>query len=141
MKTTTQILPGIKSIGWVDSGHLQRRVDLRSICRMSVFILSDIHPIPFFDDPSCIRKSVKQGNGYEETATLKFKTNLKLPRGIRPAFVVTDVNGNSFLIGSREHALTISESEFNCGTPSGNAAGYSYEISHVSIKTMVPCIV
>lgn len=141
MKTTTQILPGIKSIGWVDSRHLQRRVDLRSICRMSVPVITQINQIPFFGDPSCVCKSVKEGAGYQETATLKFNTDIKLPRGIRPAFVVTDVKGDSFLIGAREHALAIAECEYNCGTPSGDEAGYSYEIKHVAIKTMVPCIV
>lgn len=139
MRTSTQILPGIKSIGWIDCRHLPRRVDLSAICGMAVPILTDIHPIPFFDEPTCECKTKKDGAGYEDTATLKFLTDKKLPFGALLGFVVTDVNDNSFLIGSLEAPRPQVEYEQRTGIPSGDAAGYSYEIKHVSIKSMVPC--
>ena len=55
--------------------------------------------------------------------------------------VVTDVNGNSFLIGSLEAPRPTVECELRTGVPSGDPAGYAYEIKHVSIKSMVPCII
>lgn len=141
MKTSTQILPGIKAIGWLDCRHLPRRVDLSGICGMPVAILTDIHPIPFFDEPTCECKTKKDGGGYEDTATLKFLTDRKLPRGAAFGFVVTDVNDNSFLIGSLESPCPLVECEQRTGLPSGDAAGFSYEIKHVSIKSMVPCVI
>lgn len=141
MRTTTQILPGIKAIGWVDCRHLPRRVDLSAICGMTVAVLTDVHPIPFFDEPTCECKTKKDGAGYEDTATLKFLTSQKLPRSASLGFVVTDVNGQSYLIGSLEAPQPQVECNQHTGIPSGDAAGYEYEIKHVSIKSMVPCVI
>ena len=141
MRTTTQILPGIKAIGWVDCRHLPRRVDLSAICGMTVAVLTDIHPIPFFDEPTCECQTKKDGAGYQDTATLKFLTSEKLPRSATLGFVVTDVNGQSYLIGSLEAPQPQVECNQQTGIPSGDAAGYAYEIKHVSIKSMVPCVI
>lgn len=141
MRTSTQILPGIKAIGWVDCRHLPRRVDLSAICGMSVAVLTDIHPIEFFGEPQCECKTKKDGAGYEDTATLKFLTSQKLPRSASLGFVVTDVNGKSFLIGSLEAPHPQVECNQQTGIPSGDAAGYEYEIRHVAIKSMVPCLI
>ena len=141
MRTSIQILPGIKAIGWVDCRRLPTNVALSAICGMQVVILTDIHPIAFFDEPTCECKTKKDGGGYEDTATLKFLTSEKLPRSATLGFVVTDVNGNSFLLGSLEHPHPIVDCEQRTGIPSGDAAGYSYEIKHVAIKSMVPCVI
>lgn len=141
MRTSTQILPGIKAIGWVDCRHLQRRVDLTAICGVPVPVLTDIHPIDFFDEPTCECQHKKDGAGYQDTATLKFLTDKELPRSATLGFVVTDVNGNSFLIGSLEAPLPQVECNRRTGVPSGDAAGFEYEVKHVSIKTMVPCVI
>ena len=141
MRTSTQILPGIKAIGWLDCRALPKRVDLSAICGMPVAILTDIHPIPFFDEPTCECKTKKDGGRYEDTATLKFLTSEQLPRSAALGFVVTDVNDKSYLLGSLEHPHPIVDCEQRTGIPSGDAAGYSYEIKHVSIKSMVPCVI
>ena len=141
MRTSIQILPGIKTIGWVDCRRLPANVALSAICGMQVVVLTDIHPIVFFDEPTCECKTKKDCAGYEDTATLKFLTDKELPRNPCLGFVVTDVNGNSYLIGSREHPLPIVEPTRQTGIPSGDAAGYVYEIKHVSIKGMVPCVI
>ncbi len=141
MKTSIQILPGIKSIGWVDCRCLPRRVDLSGICRMPVAILTDIHPIDFLDEPTCECKTEKENGGYKDTATLSFLTGKKLPVGASFGLVVTDVNDNSYLIGSLESPHPVVGCVQRTGTPSGESAGFQYEITHVSIKSMVPCII
>lgn len=141
MRCSTQILPGVKAIGWLDCRHLPRRVDLSAICGMTVAVLTDIHPIPFFDEPTCECKTTKDGAGYKDTVTLKFSTGARLPFGAALGFVVTDVNDKSYLIGSLEHPLPMVECEQHTGIPSGDAAGYAYEINHISIKSMVPCVI
>ena len=141
MRTSKQILPGIKFIGWVDCRNLPDRVALSAICNMQIAVLTTIHPIPFFDSPECECVTKKDGAGYEDTATLKFSTGKQLPNFNFFAFVVTDVNDRSFLIGSKEPPFAIVEVNHKAGTPSGEAAGYDYEITHVAIKSMVPCII
>jgi hypothetical protein len=108
---------------------------------MQVAVLTDVHPISFFDEPTCEYQTKKDGAGYEDTATLKFLTSEILPRSAVLGFVVTDVNNQSYLIGSLEHPHPIVECQQQTGIPSGDAAGYAYEIKHVSIKSMVPCII
>ena len=141
MKTSTQVLPGITFIGWLDSRKLPDHVALSGICGMAVAVLTDIHKVPFFDDPQCECTTKKDGAGYQDTATLKFLSDLQIPNNGFLAFVVTDVTGKSFLIGSKEPPLVIVEKTRQAGTPSGDPAGFSYEISHVSIKSMVPCVI
>ncbi len=141
MKTSTQILPGVKAIGWVDCRHLPKRVDLAGICGMPVAILTTIHPVEFFDEPQCECQTKKDGAGYEDTATLKFLTGAELPRSTNLGFVVTDVNDKSYLIGSKERPVPIPEKTHRLGLPDGDAAGFLYEVKHISIKSMVPCLI
>lgn len=141
MKTSTQILPGIKAIGWIDCRHLPRRVDIMAICGMTVAILTDIHQIPFFGEPTCECKTTREGAGSQDTATLKFLTDKELPHGTCLGFVVTDVNDKYRLIGSLEAPYPTIECGRKTGIPSGDAAGYEYEIKHVAIKAMVPCLI
>ncbi len=139
MKSSIQILPGIKAVGWVDCRHLPQRVDLTGICRMPLPILTDIHPIDFFGDVDCSCKSQKNCAGYEDTAILKFLAAEELPHGVLLGFVVTDVNDRSYLIGSKETPHPQIEFEHRKGSPSGDAAGVYYEIKHVALKSLIPC--
>lgn len=140
MKTTTQILPGIIFIGWVDCRNLPCRVDLSAICRITVPVLTDVHPMDFFGEPECQRQTRKEGAGYEDTATLKFLSDTELPANGCVGFVITDANGISYLIGSREHPRPIVEMTRRTGSPSSDSAGILYDIKHVALRTPVQCI-
>lgn len=141
MRTSKQILPGIKFIGWLDCRNLPDRVFLSAICGMTVAVLTDIHEIKFFDEPQCECVSKKDGAGYEDTATLKFLAGKEIPRSNFLAFVVTDSNDNSYLIGSKEKPFAVAQATHRTGVPSGDGAGFAYEITHVSIKSLVPCVI
>ena len=140
MRTNLQILPGIKFIGWIDCLKLPKRVDLSAICGMKVSILTEVNQIEFFDDPTCECKTRKDGGGYEDTASLSFVTAKPLPLNSHLGFIVTDVNNNSWLIGAQEAPFPVIECKHQLGTPAGDVAGYAVEVSHVSIKALVPCI-
>lgn len=141
MRSSTQILPGIKAIGWLDCRKLPRRVDLTGICRMPLPILTDIHWLDFFGDADCRCQSKKDGAGYEDSATLKFLASEKIPFGTMAGFVVTDVNDKSYLIGSLEEPRPQVEIERRIGSPSGDAAGFEYNVKHVALKSLIPCVV
>lgn len=140
MKTSTQILPGIKFIGWIECRHLQRRIDLNAICGGVVPVLTNINQIPFFDDPSCECKTSKDCRGYHDTVTLKFSTD-ELIQSRNIAFIVTDAGNNSYIIGTREEPFPVVEYTRKTGSPSGDPAGYKYEIKHTGIKSLVPCVI
>ncbi len=139
MKTSIQILPGIKAIGRLDCRLLPARVDLHGITRNVVGVFTDVYPVEFFDTPECSCTTERENGGYKDTASLKFFCGELLPLHLPLGFVVTDISGRHYLIGAREHPFPQVKVERQCGAPDGDAAGYYYEVTHVSIKSMVPC--
>lgn len=141
MKTSIQILPGVRRIGYVDSRFLPKGVPLHGICNNPVPVLTAINWIPFFGDPDCRCHSEKEGGWYQDTATLKFSTSRYLPVGRTLGFIVEDVNGNTYIIGQQEPPFPKVICDKVLGTPSGDTACLLYDITHVSIKSLVPCII
>lgn len=94
MRTTKQILPGVKEIGWVRCEHLVNDIALRGIAMMPVPILTDIHNVPFFDEPTCECVTENDGGNRTDTAKLKFASEDLLPLKEHLAFVVTAIDGN-----------------------------------------------
>lgn len=139
MKTTRQILPGVKAVHWLDCQHLPQRVDLHGICRMPVAVLTALSAVGLFDDAECVCTTEREGGAYKDTATLKFLTHELLPVHRKLGFVVTSVEGKSFLIGSKEPPFPQIKVEHRCGLPDGDSAGYFYEITHVALKSLVEC--
>jgi hypothetical protein len=140
MKSTTQILPGINAIGFVDCDKLMPDVAMRGICGMDVPILTAITNVDFAGSPTCECTSEKVCGNRSDTATLKFVAAELLPVSKHLGFVVTDINGNSYLIGCREAPFPKVKLTSNLGKPDGDAAGYSYEVTHIAIKTLILCI-
>ena len=138
-KSDSYILPGIKRIGYVNSKHLPRRVDLTAISGLEVPLLTAMVDVNFFDEPTCECKYEQSSGGGMETVSLKFTTGRRLPRSPYIALVVTDVMDRSFLIGSKENPLPVLNATHRIGTPSGDAGGWYYEITHMAIRGLVRC--
>lgn len=141
MKTSTQILPGIRRIGYLKAALLPRAVALHGICGTPVPILTEIVWTDFFDSPDCRCRTEKSGGGYSSTATLKFHSSELIPFCDGLGFVVEDVTGTHYLIGAQEPPLPKIAVEQICGAPDGDGAGFKYDITHTAVRTMVPCIV
>lgn len=135
--------PGIKYIGWLYADKLKANVALDGIVGQPVPILTDIHQIYFCGDVECRSKYTKEGGSYSDTATLKFLSPTLLPfcPDENIAFVVTDQNDDSWLIGSKEPPHALHPCQMQHGWPDGEESGFLYEISHVAHKSMVPCII
>ena len=131
-----QILPGVKAIGWLNCDLLQRRVDLHGVCRSRIPVLTTITPVAFFDDADCRCARSRESGRQAAVATLKFRCATLLPIHLPLGFVVTDQNGKTYLIGSREHPQPVVKVEMGAGACDGDGAGYEYEITHTAIETM-----
>ena len=131
-----QVLPGIRAIGWLNCDLLQRRVDLHGICRARIPVLTAITPIAFFDKAECSCKRSRESGRQSATASLKFRCADLLPIHLPLGFVVTDQQGKTFLIGSREHPQPVVKVEMRSGSPDGDGAGYEYEVSHTALETL-----
>lgn len=138
MKTNIQILPGIKHVFWLDARCLPPMVAMQSKSQLEISILTDLHHIPIFDDAECQLASEKENKGRQDTATLKFNCGSLVPDNNFLAFVFYDNNGHPYLIGSKERPVSVKWS-YRTANPTGEPAGFEYEIKHVDHKSMLPC--
>lgn len=141
MDSPTQILPGVKSIGWLDCRHLHRSTGLLFKCFGELVAVSTtVHRIGWFADASCRCDASSDGGKRSEKATLVFSTDEALPDGVPLGFVVEAPDGSMFLIGSREPPLPVVSVTRTTGSANGGRAGFSYEITHLALQAMLPCL-
>lgn len=133
-----QILPGIKHVFWLDARNLPPMVALLSKGQLEISILTDLHHIQIFGDAECEHSSEKLNKGSQDTATLKFSCGSLVPDNNFLAFVFYDNNGRPYLLGSKERPVSV-RYNYKTSSPSGERAGYEYEIKHIDIKSMLPC--
>jgi len=135
-----QSLPGIQAIGYVPSERLQREIMYKYLAGVSVGIFTDVTPIAFVGVPTCETVSTYNNNGRVEQTTLRFATLDDVPLYRHIAFVVTDCNGQSYLIGQHEKPRPIIKESGHTGTPTGDPAVRTYEVTLYAQKSLIPCI-
>lgn len=135
-----QSLPGIRSIGFVPAENLPREIMLKHLAGIPVGIFADITPISFIGVPTCEAASSYSKNGRVEQVTLRFRTLDELPVYRHIAFVLTDSNGQSYVIGQHERPRPIVKISQVTGTPDGEPAGCSVEVILYAQKALIPCI-
>ena len=135
----TQSLPGIKFIGYVPSELLQREMMYKHLAGIPVGVFTDISPIAFCGVPTCEAVSTYNKNGRIEQTTLRFKTLDVLPTTRHVAFVVTDCNNQSYIIGQHEKPRPIVKVTRDTGTPNGDPAVATVEITLYAQKSLIPC--
>ena len=135
----SQSLPGIKFIGYVLADNLQREMMNKHLANLPVGIFTDITPIAFCGVPTCEAVSTYNNNGRIEQTTLRFKTLDDLPTYRHVAYVVTDCNNQSYIIGQREKPRPIVKVTRDTGTPNGDPAVLSVEVILYAQKSLIPC--
>ena len=137
----TQSLPGIKFIGHVPSELLQREMMYKHLAGIPVGVFTHITPIAFCGVPTCEAVSTYNKNGRIEQTTLRFKTLDVLPTTRHVAFVVTDCNNQSYIIGQHEKPRPIVKVTRDTGTPNGDPAVATVEITLFAQKSLIPCAI
>ena len=137
----TQSLPGIKFIGYVLADNLPREMMNKHLANLPVGIFTDITPIAFCGVPTCEAVSTYNNNGRIEQTTLRFKTLDDLPTYRHVAYVVTDCNNQSYIIGQREKPRPIVKVTRDTGTPNGDPSVASVEITLYAQKSLIPCTI
>lgn len=138
---TTVSLPGIKSIGYVPTELLQRQIMMKHLAGLPVGLYTTVTPIEFCGAPTCDAVSNYNNNGRIEQTTLRFKTLGTVPTSSHIAFVVTDCNGQSYIIGQREKPRPIVKITRQTGTPSGDSAVQEVEVTLYAQKSLIPCTI
>ena len=134
-------LPGIKFIGFVSAENLQREMMFKHLAGIPVGVFTDITPIAFCGVPTCEAVSTYNKNGRIEQTTLRFRTLDVLPTTRHVAFVVTDCNNQSYIIGQHEKPRPIVKVTRDTGTPNGDPAVATVEITIYAQKSLIPCAI
>ncbi len=135
-----QSIPGIKALGYVPAERLQREIMYKHLAGLPVGIFTEVMPIAFVGVPTCEAVSTYNNNGRVEQTTLRFKTLDDVPTNRHIAFVITDCNGQSYVIGQHEKPRPIIKTTSTTGTPGGDPAVCSVEVTLYAQKSLIPCI-
>ena len=141
MENYYQSLPGIAQICYCLCDNLQPNIVLKHSSGLPVGVFTDIVPIRFFGSPSCETTEEYDNNGRKAITTLTFVTNDNIPTYKHLAFVITDVSGTSFIIGSRERPYPVVKSSATSGNPSGDSNATTYEIKWSSVGMPIRCAI
>lgn len=133
-------LPGISKIQIVRCCDLQAGLMLHSICGCMVAIAAPSFSVEFIGRPILRWEGSKVNGTRQEKSTLEFSTSQHLPEGENFAFVITSAGGKQFLIGTREGKFPIINYSDSTGELGGSAAIRSYKITHIALKSVLPCV-
>ncbi len=133
--------PGIRRIYYTPASTLPRHLMLTAICGGAYASFVDtLIEIPFSGKPTFAREGSLLNGARAEKSTLEFRTDAHLPEDIRIAIIVEQVNGNCYLIGTRELNYPVIEFSDSSGDPAGDPAVRTYRITHTDIRSGIPVI-
>ena len=134
-------LPGITRICCLPCSCLQPAVALKAEIGIPVGVFSSLRNVRFYGNPEVSCKSKRENNGYSYETSLSFFTDEWLDVASPLAFVLETAQGKHYLIGTKEENYPIVEQERLTGTPSGDSAGVSVEVTWTSDCPMVECYI
>ena len=94
-----QSLPGIKAIAFLPCHLLLPNIVEKCLAGVPIGVFSTSTPIEHYGNASCEAESEYTGGTYYESTTLQFTTTDKIRQMQQLAFVVTDVNNHTYVIG------------------------------------------
>ena len=131
-------LPGISHIAYARAEALTPHITLQAIAKVPVGIFAQLSFLPFNKRTAlCETETEFDNNSTLETATLTFYSSEELPTG-NLCFVVTSVNGEQYLIGTRETPHPFVKKEQTTGLTDGDANTTKYTISYSNRVALIP---
>ena len=132
-------LPGIRHIAYVDAEALTPHITLQALAKIPVGIFARLSFVSFDKKTAlCETETEFDNNSTLETATLTFTSTETLPTDKKLAFALTCVNGEQWLIGSKEAPFPFIKKESSSGLPEGDANTIQYTITYTNKVALVP---
>lgn len=139
--TTHSNIPGITKISIVECNALQQNLEWKCIADIPIGISTDTKPICFSGIPTCEAVTTCLKNDESEKTTLKFNSTVDIPTSIPVAFIITDAQKKSFIIGAKEKPFPIISKTKRTGSPEGDSSIISYEVTRESLKSLIPVVI
>lgn len=135
----TQSLPGIVFVGVVDCLKLQPHLREMTAAGLTVAAHTSVKAVPF-TDATCECVTEYSHGAPVQTATLKFRTTSIPDIDVQLGFVITDISGQSYLIGTAEPPYPKVSLTRKTGTPGGDPAVWEIEVKAVGQRSLLPCV-
>jgi len=133
-------LPGIQAIYYVPMSHLPFNIAYMRAAGIPIFFYAQKTKIPFVGQPTCETETTNEHKGKKQTVSLDFRSVVVIPEAYPIAFVVTDQNGQSFLIGQREEPYPRITCVQSFGNPEEDSNVLNVNVSYVQTNALVPII-
>lgn len=133
-----QSLPGIVSIHTVECSRLQPQLMLRAMSKLPNAVFAPLTHRNHIGEPICNTISEYLNGSRSEKTTLEFISDADFDTSQPLAFVVKCVNGDSFLIGRKEHPYPTVTITHTTGTATSESSSYRIEVNFLAPKTLIP---
>ena len=135
-----QVLPGIKSISYVSCDSLPYHITTKAIVGIPIGIFDKGTTVHFVGVPKVDVDESFDNNSQLQKATLKFNTTDEMPTRGHHAFLIETVNGERFILGTREIPYPVVKVAFSSGKPSGESAAAEVEVTFVARQALAKCV-
>lgn len=133
-----QSLPGIKEIKILPCAGLPQHAMAKCESDIPVGINCAASLLDIFPEHSLELESKYENGGYYESLTLKFLTTTRIPNARKMALVVTDVEGENYLIGTKERPYPVIEYTREI---SGTNRVYDVKVTFSGKRALIPCAI
>ena len=132
-------LPGIRRIFRISISKLPDYAVDRAAVKLPVVLPYQPSDVPFVGEASCQCKSTWANNGKAEQVSLKFNSPDAIGTDEGTAWVVQSNDSKLWLIGSKELTAPLLTDTYSSGTPGGDPAVHSYEVTWTAKVALMQC--
>ena len=133
-----QSLPNIIDIYQVPCSLLTPNISEQFRAKMPIRITRQITPIEHFGNASCEAEQQYEDGGYSEKTVLQFNTTEDISQYPPLAFVITDAQGQSYVIGAKEAPYPMVEI---IKVIDKDTNGKSVKVTFTRRKSLIPCVI
>lgn len=133
-----QSLPSIKAIAFLPCSLLSPDILEKYLAGVPIGIFAATTPIEHYGNASCEAVLEYDNGSSMEKATLKFTTTDEIQDAQELAFVLTDVQGRSHIIGHREPPYPMLEIGKVIDKDSNI---HEFKVTFSSRKSLIPCAI
>ena len=132
-------LPGILKIWTVSRSSLPNDVVYRAVAGIPIQVQFNLTSITMKGPAFCEVEQTFDNNSYIEQTRLTFSTLDEVDLDKHPAFVIQTMDGNRYIIGSKERPYPTVKITNSTGQLDGEPAVRKYEVSFNAKKALAIC--